>query len=152
MATARSRAPLTSALLALRLVGGGVLLVHGLQHLLLLGPGPFTDVVAAQGLPAPALLAWLVITGEVVLGVLLVVGLLTRPAAWLATVMLLLIWVTQHLVRALASGTLLTGGGGVAGESALLLAVISLALALVGPGRAALDSRRPGRFGATRAR
>lgn len=142
MATVRSRAPLTAALLVLRLACGGVLLVHGLQKLLLVGPGPFTDVLLAQGLPAPALLSWLLITGEVVLGALLVVGLLTRPAAWLATVMMLLVWVTQHLVRGLASGTLVTGGDGVAGESALLLAAIAAALALVGPGRAALDSRR----------
>lgn len=151
MAIARSRAPLTAALLVLRLVAGGVLLVHGLQKLLQVGPGPFTETLVAQGLPAPALLAWLLITGEVVLGALLVVGLLTRPAAWLAVVMMLLVWVTQHLVPGLAGRTLVAGGNGLAGESALMLAAMAAALALVGPGRAALDSRRrPGLAGRTR--
>lgn len=139
MATRRTGSPSSLAPLLLRVAGGGALLVHGLQKLLVVTPAAFTGELAAQGLPAPQLLGWLLIAGEVGLGALLLVGLVARPAAGLAALMTGLVYVTQHLRP---HGVLADGAGGLEGEPAVLLLAISLALAATGPGRFALDGTR----------
>lgn len=145
MATRRSGGPsLSLALLLLRAAAGGALLVHGLQKLLVTTPGAFVAGVGAQGLPVPQLLGWLVIAGEVGLGALLLVGLVTRPAAGLAALLTGLVWLTQHL---LPRGFVADGDGGVEGEPAFLLLAMTLALAATGPGRFALDGTRATRGG-----
>ncbi len=149
MATRRSTAS-TIALLLLRLVTGGLLLVRGLQHLLVTSPEALAAGIAVQDLPAPTLLAWLLVLGEIGLGVLLVVGLLTRPAAALAALMVALVWVSQYVVTLPGAGALVAGAGGVPGESALVLAVVALALSLLGPGAASVDQVRGRRGRATR--
>ncbi len=116
--------------------------MHGLQHLLVDGPEGLIAAIAGQGLPVPSLLAWLLIAGEVALGVLLVVGLLARPAAGAAAVMMALVWVSQHVVTLPNAIAFVGGSAGVSGENALLLTVVTLSLALLGPGSASLDHAR----------
>lgn len=142
MATRRTTAQPTVALLLLRIVGGGLLLVHGLQKLFVSTPEGFTAFVASQGLPVPGLLAWLLIIGEIVLGTLLVLGLLTRVAGALAALMMALVWVSQHAVTLPDAVALVDGSTGVPGENALLLVAVTAALALAGPGAASLDQAR----------
>lgn len=134
-----SAGSLSLALLVLRVAAGGALLVHGLQKLLVVTPAGFTAGLAAQGLPVPQLLGWLLIAGEVALGALLVVGLVARPAAGLAALMVALVYLSQHLLPA---GFVADGAGGLEGEPAFLLLAMTLALAATGPGRFALDGTR----------
>ncbi|MEZ0492313.1 DoxX family protein [Kineococcus sp. TBRC 1896] len=124
--------PLASAgLLALRLVAGALLLVHGLPKLQ--DPATATGYAASLGVPAPTSLGWLVILGELGLGTLLVLGLATRVAGTLLLVQMTAVWVLAHAPR----GFLVDGQ--VNGENALLYAVLGLTVALTGPGRFSAD-------------
>ena len=69
-----------AAVLLVRLLAGGVFLSEGIQKFLYpleLGTGRFIKI----GIPAPDLMAPFVGVVEIVCGVLLIAGLLTRPAA-----------------------------------------------------------------------
>lgn len=83
------------------------------------------------GVPAPEAATYLVGTLELVCGALLVIGLLTRPAALL---------LAANLVGAIATAGRVEGGSFNLGVApALLLAMLFLVWA--GPGRLALDGR-----------
>ncbi len=142
MATRRTTAQPTVALLLLRIVGGGVLLVHGLQKLFVSTPGGLTALVESQGLPVPGLLVWLLVIGETGLGALLLLGLLTRVAGGLAALMMALVWVSQHVVTLPDAVALVGGSTGLPGENALLLVAVTAALARAGPGAASRDHAR----------
>lgn len=91
-------------------------------------PSWFVDQVAALGFPAPVGFAWLALLSEFLGGLLLVAGLLTRPAAFL---------------NAIATGVAAFGhhhhptGDGL---SALAFCVMTTTLAVAGPGRFSLDA------------
>ena len=74
-----------TAWLLLRLVVGLNLVPHGMQKAFGAFGGPgMTGVVGMfekMGYPAPALFAWLVMLTELVGGILIAIGFLTRPAA-----------------------------------------------------------------------
>lgn len=93
------------------------------------GPPPWlVDHVAALGFPAPTGFAWVALLSEFFGGLLLVVGLLTRPAA---------------LLNALTSGVAAFGHHQqptAAGLSALAFCVMTAVLAVAGPGRYSLDA------------
>lgn len=79
-----------AAPVVLRLVVGTVMAVHGWQKLTEMGPAMFGgSMVADLGVPAPVLVGWLVTFAELIGGVLLVVGLLTRISAAVLTFVLL---------------------------------------------------------------
>ena len=61
----------------LRVAFGAMLLVHGVQKFTA-GHAAFAASVAAMGVQKPDIIAWLVIAGELGLGLLLVLGALTR--------------------------------------------------------------------------
>lgn len=124
--------PANLGLLALRLVAGGILTVHGVQNLL--DAGGHVAATARFGIPFPQVSGWLSMLGEAGLGLLLVFGLLTRVAGALAAFLMGLTYVVVHLPQGLIGDE-----PGVNGESALLLGVSALTLALVGPGAYALD-------------
>ncbi len=93
------------------------------------GPPPgFVDNVAALGFPAPVGFAWLALLSEFLGGLLLVAGLLTRPAA---------------LLNAITTGVAAFGhhdhptGDGL---SALAFCVMTVTLVVAGPGRFSLDA------------
>jgi uncharacterized membrane protein YphA (DoxX/SURF4 family) len=76
----RTQAP--TATILVRFLVGGVFLVEGIQKFIFpdeLGVGRFIKI----GIPAPEILAPFVGTVETVCGILLLLGLLTRPAAFL---------------------------------------------------------------------
>jgi putative oxidoreductase len=88
------------------------------------------------GVPAPEVATYLVGTLELVCGALLVIGLLTRPAALL---------LAANMVGAIATAGRVEGGSFNLGVApALLLAMLFLAWA--GPGRLALDGRLDARI------
>jgi putative oxidoreductase len=83
------------------------------------------------GVPVPEVATYLVGTLELVCGALLVIGLLTRPAALL---------LAANMVGAIATAGVMEGGSFHLGVApAMLLAMLFLAWA--GPGRLALDHR-----------
>ncbi|MDP8978342.1 MAG: DoxX family protein [Actinomycetota bacterium] len=74
--------------LILRLVAGVIMAWHGYQKLIG-GPAAFGGVLESLAVPAPVLMGWVVTLVELVGGVFLVVGLLTRLAALLLTLNLI---------------------------------------------------------------
>lgn len=94
--------------------------------------GFIDGAVAGMGLPAPTLFAWLAALSEFVGGLLIAVGLLTRPAA-------VFVAMTMAVAFLVAHGGALTGDN--SGEMAFLYLVASVALAFTGAGRLSLDAR-----------
>jgi putative oxidoreductase len=131
---ARTDTPSSVGLLLLRLVAGGFLLVHGVPKLL--DPAGTLAAAAGLGVPAPDVAGWLLVLGEVGLGTLLVLGLLTRLAGVLVLVQTGLVWALVHA----PDGFLVDGQ--INGENALLLGAAGLALALTGAGRLSADAAR----------
>ena len=122
----------STGLLLLRLVAGALLLVHGVPKLS--APDGATGMAASLGVPLPDLAGWLMILGEVGLGSLLVLGLLTRVAGALLLVLMAGVWLLAHAPQ----GFLVDGQ--VNGENALLLGAIGLLLVFTGAGRFAVDA------------
>jgi len=89
----------------------------------------FVGMVAGMGLPAPGLLAWLAALTEFGGGVLLALGLLTRLAALLITVSMLVAAVLAH-----------AGDPYSTREPSVLYMAIALLYLFAGPGRYSLDA------------
>lgn len=89
----------------------------------------FVVRVAGMGLPAPELFAWLAATAEFVAGLLLALGLLTRPAAFL---------VAGNFV--VVAGLAHAGDSFGEREKPLLFLAIALLYLFAGPGRYSLDA------------
>lgn len=128
----RTTAAVSIGLLALRLAAGVLLLVHGVPKLS--DPGTATGMAASLDVPAPDVAGWLMILGEVGLGSLLVLGLLTRAAGTLLLVQMVGVWVLAHAPQ----GFLVEGQ--VNGENALLFAALGLVLVFTGAGRFSFDA------------
>lgn len=116
------------------------LLVHGVQAAV--DMPAFTREVASNvvGAQAPDFVAWLVMLSLIALPVLLVVGLFTRPAAFLLAALMATIWVLMVYLR--LDYTPLADDGGLTGESLLLYLGLTLPLVFTGAGRLSVDSLR----------
>jgi putative oxidoreductase len=127
------------ALLLLRLALGAIMWAHGAQKLLGLfgghGPQGFVRFVGTLGMPPS--LAWLVIAIEFFGALAIVFGVLSRLAALGFAVEMVVAIVKVHLPH----GFFMGGPQGEGIEYALLLAVVSFALLITGPGRYALFGR-----------
>jgi len=114
--------------LVLRLALGILILLHGIAKITG-GVGGIAGMLTSHGLPAA--LAYLVLIGEIVAPVLLIVGIYTRPAAWITVInMLVAIW----LVHLKDIGSLGKSGGWALELQGLFL-FAALAVALLGAGR-----------------
>ena len=121
----------TVALTVLRLGVGVILAVHGWAKLSDI-PGT-AQSFAHLGLPAPGLLVYLAIAGELLGGLGLAIGLLARVAALGPVCTMLVAILTVHL-----SHGLLAKSGGF--EYPLVLLLVSGFFAFNGPGRLSLDA------------
>jgi putative oxidoreductase len=121
----------TIALTVLRVGVGLILTVHGFAKLTDV-PGT-AESFAQLGLPAPQLLVYLAIAGELLGGLGLMLGLLARLAALGPVCTMLVAILTVHLKH----GLLAKNGGF---EYPLLLLLVSIFFALNGPGRLSLDA------------
>jgi len=115
--------------LVLRVALGILVLLHGIAKIRG-GVGFVSNALIAHGLPGA--LAWLSLIGEVVAPVLLIIGLYTRPAAWIVVInVLFAIW----LVQMKQLGMLNKAGGGWALELEGMFLFGALAVAFMGAGR-----------------
>lgn len=112
----------------LRIVAGLLLLQHGLQKM-------FGWPPSARPMPEFLTLLWFAGVIELVGGVLLIVGLLTRPTAFLVSGFMAFAYFIAHYPRGFVP--LLNGG-----ELAALYCFVFLYLAAAGPGPWSLDALR----------
>jgi putative oxidoreductase len=126
--------PSGAALLAIRLVMGPMLSYHGYLKLDA-GVGKFVATVDRYGFPLPELLARATIMIELLGGICLALGLLTRLWAGLVTVQML--WIVASVKWDV--GVLGPPGKGGGFELDLLYAVTAAGLLIAGPGLLALD-------------
>jgi putative oxidoreductase len=114
--------------LILRLAVGILILLHGIAKIQG-GVGFASNMLVSHGLPGA--LAYLVYVGEIVAPVLLIIGLYTRPAAWITVInMLVAIW----LVHMKQIGMLNKQGGWELELQGMFL-FSALAVAFLGAGR-----------------
>jgi len=124
-----------AALLVVRLIVGIIMLAHGWQKLTAIGPANFgQSLLAPNGVPFPIFMGYLVTFTEVIGGILLIVGLLSRLAALSLTINLLIATLMVNMHVGLLSST-----GGVGAELPLALIAGFLAILSAGPGRLSLD-------------
>ncbi|WP_416446296.1 DoxX family protein [Leucobacter sp. HNU] len=130
--TNTTRPTADAGLLVLRIVAGGIFAAHGAQKIFEYTIPGTVDAFAGMGAPLPAIVAPVIAFLELIGGVLLILGLLTRPVALLLAVDMLGAMVLVHF----AAG-LWVGEGGY--EFVAVLGAAALALAFTGAGRFALD-------------
>ena len=122
-----------AALLLIRLVVGGAMIAHGVNHWI--GGGKIAGTArwfGGLGLRQPTLQAWLSVLTEVAAGALLVLGLLTSFAASAVISITLVAGLLAHRFN----GFFVFREGY---EYVLVLGVVSLALGILGPGWLSLD-------------
>lgn len=130
LARLASLAPLVA-----RVIVGGIMFMHGLQKLTE-GPANFgQNTLGGLGVPLPVLMGYVVTFVELIGGILLVVGLLSRLAALLLTINL----VVAILLVKVNTGLIAPQGSGAGAELDLALIAGVLVVLLAGPGKLSLD-------------
>ncbi|WBU47927.1 DoxX family protein [Kosakonia pseudosacchari] len=114
--------------LLLRLMVGGLMLFHGL-HKLIGGIDGIAGMLAAKGLPG--FIAYGVLIGEVLCPILIILGVLTRPAALVLAFTMIVAWL---LVGVGKTGSL-DATGAWAIESMVYYFIAALVIAFIGAGR-----------------
>jgi putative oxidoreductase len=127
-------ANLDLALLVLRLALAAVLLYHGIPKLM--NFGATVGAFQSMNVPAPALTAPFAILAEVIGGILILVGIAVDIAGVLVIIDMLGAIAIVHW----AKGFDFTKGGW---EHPFTVLCMALALALAGPGRHTVTSKRP---------
>jgi putative oxidoreductase len=122
--------------LILRVMAGIVMAVHGWQKLTEVGPANFgRQALANLGVPLPVFMGYVVTFVELIGGILLIVGLLSRIAALILAIEMVF---TTLLVKTNV-GFIAPPGSGAGAELDLILLAAFLTILLVGPGRLSLD-------------
>jgi putative oxidoreductase len=120
--------------LVVRLIVGVIMAAHGWQKLVA-GPSGFGQFLDQLGVPLPGLMAWVVTLVELLGGILLILGLLSRLAALLLTIDL----VVAILLVKVNVGLIAPPEAGAGAELDFALIAGFLAILLLGPGRVSLD-------------
>jgi len=117
--------------LLLRLAVGGLMLFHGL-HKAIDGVDGIAGMLVAKGLPG--FIAYGVLVGEVIAPILIILGILTRPAALVLAFTMVVAWLMVGTGKTFA----LDAVGAWAIESLVYFFVGALAVAFLGAGRDAV--------------
>jgi putative oxidoreductase len=117
--------------LLLRLAVGGLMLFHGL-HKAIDGVGGIAGMLVAKGLPG--FIAYGVLVGEVIAPILIILGILTRPAALVLAFTMVVAWLMVGTGKTFA----LDAVGAWAIESLVYFFVGALVVAFLGAGRYAV--------------
>ncbi|MCL9972239.1 MAG: DoxX family protein [Candidatus Pacebacteria bacterium] len=117
--------------LVTRVVVGIIFLVHGLQKVGM-GVGGTAGFLESLGLPFATVLAVLLIIGEVVGGIALILGVMTRFWAAVGVIISLVALFSVHF----AKGFLASNGGY---EFILLIGAVMLSLVVMGAGKYSVD-------------
>jgi putative oxidoreductase len=117
--------------LLLRLAVGGLMLFHGL-HKLFAGIDGISGMLIAKGLPG--FIAYGVLVGEVIAPCLIILGILTRPAALVLAFTMIVAWLMVGMNETWA----LDKTGAWAIESLVYFFIGALAVAFLGAGRYAV--------------
>jgi uncharacterized membrane protein YphA (DoxX/SURF4 family) len=120
--------------LIVRLIVGTIMAAHGLQKLVG-GPGNFGQFLGQLGVPLPGLTAYLVTFVELLGGVLLILGLLSRLSALLLTINL----TVAILLVKVNVGLIAPPEAGAGAELDLALIAGFVTILLLGPGMLSLD-------------
>lgn len=131
----------TAAQTILRVVIGFLFAAHGWQKYFQFTLDGTTAAFGQMGIPAAGLVAPVVATLEIVGGIALILGVLTRIFAVLLTVNMLGAIFLVHI----SAGVFVEAGGY---ELVLALAAGAAAIALLGAGRISVDRFIPGRIAA----
>jgi putative oxidoreductase len=123
---------LDAGLAILRVVLAVIFLAHGAQKFFQYGIAGVTQGFTQAGIPLPGIAAPFVATLELVGGVLLLFGLLTRPVALLLAINMLVATLVVHLPNGFFNPM------GI--EFTMTLFAGTLALAMTGPGELSLDA------------
>lgn len=121
--------------LLVRVILGVILTAHGWQKLTQMGPAGFGQVLGQMGVPLPGLMGFVVTFVELVGGILLIIGLLSRLAALLLTINL----TVAILLVKVNVGLIAPQGAGAGAELDLALIAGLLVILLAGPGKLSLD-------------
>lgn len=119
-------------LLALRIGVGTAFALHGWEKWQN-GPENVAGFFGSLGIPAPEIMAWVVIATELVGGVMLIFGLLSRFWSLAMAIDVGTAMFTAH------AGQPIYGGDGRTREVVFILFFAAIALLFLGPGRIALD-------------
>lgn len=118
------------ALAALRIMAALLFIAHGTQKLL-----GFPAPPSSGTLPAAFTMAWTAGMLELFGGLLVLVGLLTRPAAFVLSGLMAFAYFLAHAPRSFYP--VLNGG-----DAAILFCFVFLYLVFAGPGSLSIDGRR----------
>ena len=125
-----------AAKLLLRLAVGVLVLLHGIYKIQ--NPAAMDFVAGAfEGMHLPGFLAYLIYLGEVIAPLMLIAGYMTRLAARLVAITLLVAIALVHMSQIFALGP----NGGSAIELQLMFLVGALAIAGLGAGKYSLDGK-----------
>lgn len=118
--------------LVLRVALGVVFAWHGYDKVFVKGIPAITGFMASLSLPMPELMAYILSYGELIGGLLLIVGAFTYWVTLFDIVVAVVAWVTVHA----ANGFAVSGGGY---EFIMLILAASISLMISGAGKYSID-------------
>ncbi len=119
--------------LVLRVALGVVFAWHGYDKVFVKGIPAITGFMGSLGLPMPELMAYILSYGELIGGLLLIVGAFTYWVTLFDIVVAAVAWVTVHA----ANGFAVSGGGY---EFIMLILAASISLMISGAGKYSVDA------------